>query len=151
MRYILGLSTFGLLLVAGTASAQQPSTSSGASTAPAVQSAPSGGYVPASSGRRFGRWRARNNYNNGPRYMNSQTYRGGNVAAGPSEVRPENAAGQPAAEQISVPPKTETAGNTTQPAVQTSSPTVQQPQSAPSRRFGSRGGLLSRLGSRRGG
>jgi hypothetical protein len=157
MQRILGLSALGLLVLAGTSSAQQPATGSGSSSVPVVQSMPSGGYAPVSSGRRFGRWRGRNNYDNGPRYY-SQSYRGSNVVTGPSEVQAASATGRPVAERIPVMPRegsettarTETSGSTTQPVVQNSSPMVQQPQSNTGRRMGSRGGLLARLAARRG-
>jgi hypothetical protein len=158
MQRILGLSALGLLVLAGTSPAQQPITGGDSSSVPVVQSAPSGSYAPSSSGRRFGRWRARNNYDNGPRPMYSQTYRGSNVVTGPSEVQAVSGTGQPVAERIPAMPregsetavKTETSGSTTQPVVQSSSPMVQQPQNNSGRRNGSRGGLLARLAARRG-
>lgn len=158
MQRILGLSALGLLVLAGTSSAQQPATGSDSSSVPVVQSAPTGSYAPSSTGRRFGRWRGRNNSDNAPRSMNSQMVRGNTVVTGPSEMQTVSGTGQPAAEKIPVMPrgesnttvKPETSGSTTQPMVQGSSPTVQQPQSNTGQRNGSRGGLLARLSARRG-
>src|SRR5262249_57708204 len=62
MHRILGLGALGLFLIAGSAPAQQPATSTGPASAPVVQS----GFVTTSDApttRRFGIFRGRRGYN----------------------------------------------------------------------------------------
>ena len=148
MHRILGLGALGLFLIAGSAPAQQPATSTGPASTPVVQS----GYVTTSDApttRRFGIFRGRRGYNR-------NTY----VSQPISQARVETATTQqPGVETIKAMPtekatvKTEGAKTATTDTAMTSTPTttVQQPTSTTSnRRFLRRdgGGLLSRLGSR---
>lgn len=156
MQRILGLSTLGLLLLAGTSDAQQPSASSGASSVPVVQSGTQGGYGPAaSSSRRFGRIRGGNTYDGGSRFGNRRSYSGNSNVVSPA---PATAASQPVVQASATMPnaeskavtKTETSRSKTQTVAPDANPPVQQSSATPTRRMGSRGGLLSRLGSRMG-
>jgi hypothetical protein len=148
MHRILGLGALGLFLIAGSAPAQQPATSTGPVSTPVVQS----GVVTTSDApttRRFGIFRGRRGYN-----------RNSYVVQPVSQARVETAATQQSGvETIKAMPtekttvKTEGAKATPTETAMTSTPTtmVQQPTSTTSnRRFLRRdgGGLLSRLGSR---
>ena len=152
MHRILGLGALGLFLIAGSAPAQQPATSTGPASAPVVQS----GFVTTSDApttRRFGIFR-------GNRFRRGNV-RNNNVVQPISQARVETATTQqPGVETIKAMPtekttvKTEGAKTTSTETAMTSTPTttmVQQPTSTTSnRRFLRRdgGGLLSRLGSR---